>query len=131
MDRHDKTDTSQELSASTTLKARLRADLREAMVSRDLAVVRVLRTAIAALDAAEAVDAPGAPATIGRSGDVARRHLTQAEATATLAGEIAERRRASETYRQIGKTDAAEALEREVHMLTRYLPPAPERPRTS
>ncbi|MFZ5443036.1 MAG: hypothetical protein ACOZQL_23720, partial [Myxococcota bacterium] len=84
------------------IRERLRAALREARKERRALMVSALREALAALDAAEAVDATHAPpvehgviaggvAGLGR-GEVARRALSDVDEREVLARELEERR---------------------------------------
>jgi len=103
------------------MKQLLRDDLRTSMRSKDRSATMVLRSAIAALDAAEAVADPGAAPAIGHSGDVERRVLTQAQVAAVLSAEIEERQVAIATFRRLGREDRVVTLERELALLRDYL----------
>jgi glutamyl-tRNA synthetase len=120
--------------SSSTMRDRLRSDLTAALKARDRTAVSALRSAIAALDNAEAVDLvergtqpaaasshiAGASAGAG-SADVPRRTLTDDEIEAIVAGQIEERRQAAREYAELGRTDAAERLNAEADILTHYL----------
>ncbi len=121
----------------TVIRARLRAALTAAMTERDMATVRVVRSAIGAIDNAEAVDTTvpadqidvssriaGAVAGAGAS-EARRRELTDADVTAVLHAEIAERRVAADEYDATGEpgADRAALLRAEADTLERLLEP--------
>lgn len=109
----------------------MRKDLVAAMKSRSAESVAALRTALAAIDNAEAVDpvhttgdddAPIASATAGiGSGDVARRVLTGADVQALLTGLIDEYGSEADRYDALNRSDAADQLRRQASALSRYL----------
>ena len=114
------------------LRSLLRADLRAAMKARDREAVSALRTALAAIDNAEAVQAPDAPAgqqsehvagaTAGvGSAEAARRVLSADDVRALLRAQIDERRTEAEVYETGGQADAAARLRREADTLGAYL----------
>ncbi|AUH38924.1 GatB/YqeY domain-containing protein [Streptomyces sp. CMB-StM0423] len=116
------------------LRSLMRADLRAAMKARDREVVSALRTALAALDNAEAVEAPAAPADQGsehvagaRSGvgsaEAARRVLSADDVRALLRAQITERRTEAGVYETAGRADSADRLRREADALAAYLTP--------
>lgn len=114
------------------LRETLRADLRAAMKAREREVVSALRTAIAAIDNAEAVAAP-APSTAVTSEHVAgatpgvgsteaeRRDLSFDEVRALLSEQVAERAAEADRYDALGQPEAAATLRREAEALSRYL----------
>ena len=115
------------------LRAALRLGLTAALKARDRDALAALRTAIAAIDNAEAVPAPDAalPATSAhiagaRSGlgssEAARRELSASELRDILRGQIAEHISEAGRYDTLGQADAAERLRRQAHALTAYLP---------
>ena len=123
--------------AAEGLRARLRAALSAAMKERDIATVRVVRSAIGAIDNAEAVDASvpvdridgnsriaGAVAGAGAS-EARRRELTDDDIDALLRAEIADRRAAATEYDATGPAgaDRAALLRTEADTLTRLLQP--------
>ncbi|MFF0728549.1 hypothetical protein [Streptomyces sp. NPDC004134] len=117
------------------LRSLMRADLRAAMKARDREVVSALRTALAAIDNAEAVEAPAAaPADQGsehvagaRSGvgsaEAVRRVLSAEDVRALLREQITERRTEAGGYETAGRADAADRLRREADALAAYLTP--------
>lgn len=104
------------------IRDRLRADLVAAMKARRIADVAVLRTVLAAIDNAGAVEAgPVWPPVVNRSADVPRRELTEDDVRAIVAREIAERHDAAAEYRRLGRGDEAERLTAEAELLAPYL----------
>jgi uncharacterized protein YqeY len=118
------------------VRVRLRAALPAAMKARDAAAVAALRSALAAIDNAEAADVGEAPAPVINSADVAgsvvgvgaaeapRRVLTEAEAAAIVRAEVADRLAAAHDYEQVGRLDRAERLRAEAAALGAYVGPA-------
>lgn len=116
------------------LRARLRAALLAARKARDAAAVSALRTALSAIDNAEAV-APAARAagaeaqsehvagTAGPlgSGEAARVDLSEDDVRAIVAAEIEERRAAAAGYEARGKTGRAAELRAEADVLAAQL----------
>ena len=114
----------------TSLRERLAASLREAMRAKDDAAVSALRSALAALDNAEAVDAAGpagpvvathprlAGTAVGvGAAEVERRSLTEDEQRAVLQAEIDERLSAAAQSDLGGRPDRAERLRAEAAVL--------------
>ena len=101
----------------------MQADLLSAMKIRDTLAVSVLRTALAAISNAEAVDESGyPPLPPGQSrGDVPRRQLTDADIEAVLNREIHELRDAAGDYRRHDELDHAGELDRRIAVLESYL----------
>lgn len=114
------------------MRGRLQAALPAARKARDAAAVAALRSALAAIDNAEAVPPPassGPPAlnahvagTAGGlgAGEAARAELTEARMREIVAGEVAERREAAETYEARGRREAAAALRAEAEVLAGF-----------
>lgn len=119
-------------SDAEALRTTLRRDLTAAMKARDADAVAALRTAIAAIDNAEAVVAPqaapaatsahiaGARAGLGAA-EAARRQLTADELQAILRDQIAEYTREADRYAGHGQLAAAERLRNQASLLSRYL----------
>jgi uncharacterized protein YqeY len=118
---------------SDRLRAALRADLVAAMKARDTDAVTALRTAIAAIDNAEAVDRPdGASATTSEhfagahvgvgSTEVTRRDLTLDDVQAVVSEQMAERLIEADRFDHLGRREAAARLRREATALAKYLP---------
>lgn len=108
----------------TSLRERLRAALKPAMKARDTGAVSALRSALAAIDNAEAVDAgdvrAGAveesPVGLGAA-EAARRDLTEVEIEAIVRREIDERRSAATEYDRLGAIDRRDRLTAEADAL--------------
>jgi uncharacterized protein len=108
----------------------MRADLKAAMKARDRVTVAALRSALAAIENAEAPPAPepvigdaaiaGAALGVGAT-EAERRTLTDADLTSILDNEVRERATAAEEYDRLGHTDEATRLRAEADILSRYL----------
>ncbi len=121
-----------QFSDAAALRATLRSDLTAAMKSRDADAVAALRTAIAAIDNAQAVAAPpaapaatsahiaGARAGLGAA-ESARRPLTAGELEAILRDQLAEYARDADGYAAHGQEAAAQRLRNQASLLSRYL----------
>ena len=119
-------------SNAVELRAILRRDLTAAMKCRDADAVTALRTAIAAIDNAQAVAAPeaappatsahiaGARAGLGAA-EAARPELTASELEAILRGQLAEYTREADGYAAHGQDAAAQRLRNQASLLSRYL----------
>lgn len=118
------------------MRAMLRADLVTAMKSRRTEAVSALRTAIAAIDNAQAVEAPDTPAQTqvtsehvagARAGvgstEAARRALSAGEAIALLQAQVEERTAEADRYDAYGQPDAAARIRLEADALRGYLEP--------
>jgi uncharacterized protein YqeY len=115
------------------LRDALRRDLASAMKAREPDAVSALRTAIAAIDNAEAVPAPetdpattsshiaGARAGVGAA-EAARRQLSAGRQRATLRDQITGYTTEADRYEALGKQDAAARLRTQARLLTAYLP---------
>ncbi len=114
------------------MRDRLRHDLTLALKARDSVAVAALRSAIAAIDNAEAVDADGVrPSTTSEhiagategvgSSEVARRELGVSEVREILRTQVEERSLAAAEYEKLGREDAAARLRREASLLGAYL----------
>jgi len=110
--------------SAAAFKERLRADLKAALQARETGKVRVLRTLIAALDNAEAVEVeqtPYRPRAFGdASGEVARRQLDDEAIEALLATEAAGRLAAAADYERHGRAEEAAALREEAALVASY-----------
>ena len=111
----------------------MRRDLTTAMKARDKPAIAALRSTLAAIDNAEAVDAAaggmhpagegaiaGAALGVGAA-EVERRALTAAEPEAIVRREVAERQRAADAYERAGQAPHAERLRAEAERLNAYL----------
>jgi uncharacterized protein len=129
-----------------SLRERLRAALPEAIKARDAVAVAALRSALAAVDNAEAVDATPAPpggrqarpgagqappgvagadvagAVLGvGAAEVERRSLSDAQVEALVRAEMADRQAAARQYERAGHRQRAERLRGEAGVLGAYL----------
>lgn len=111
-----------------TLRERMRAALSTAMKSRDRVAVTALRSALGAVDNAEAVDVAehraGAlenSATGLGVAEVARRELTEQDIEQIVRAEIAERLSVAAQYHALEQTDRAASLRAEAKALTDLL----------
>ena len=117
------------------MRASLRDDLKAALKARDRVATAALRSALAAIDNAEAVPADhrldsvtgsehvaGAAIGLGAA-EAERRHLTEADLRSIVENEVQERSVAAEEYEQLGRNDVAERLRAEAEVLSRYLGP--------
>lgn len=129
------------------LRSQLRSGLVAAMKQRDGSAVSALRSAIAALDNAEAIDQsdmidpvdPDRWAPVGHRGDVSsdliagatagvgstempRRSLNVAEVRAILQSEVTDRINAARHYTTRGRHDLAEELRSQADILRGYVP---------
>ena len=112
------------------IRATLRRHLRERMAARDRTAVQAIRTAVAAIENAEAQPTDGSTATeqllgLASSADVARRVVADREARELVAGEIDELRDAARQHREIGATASADTLTRQAELLEQILTPHP------
>jgi hypothetical protein len=116
------------------LRAALRRDLTAALKARQPGAVAALRVAIAAIDNAQAVAAPGGgPAAASshiagaRSGagsaEAPRRPLSRDELHAILRGQIDELTREADRYDTLGRAGQAGRLRDQAGLLAAYLPP--------
>lgn len=114
------------------VRAAMRRDLVVALKSRATDTAAALRTAIAAVDNAEAVDTtnraagtedgPVAGATAGLgSSEVARRTLSVADARNVVAAVISEYVDEAERYESLTRGEAAAVLRQQAEVLRRYL----------
>lgn len=99
-----------------SVRAALRRDLVTAMKTRDSAHVAALRTAIAAIDNAESVDAEEVTAI-----EVARRELSADEVHAVLAAHVHGYAVEADGYDAVGQPGPAERLRRQAALLRPYL----------
>jgi uncharacterized protein len=121
--------------AADDLRGRLRAALPAAMKAGDAATVAALRSALAAIDNAEAVESPQGPTEAAHpdlAGTVAgvgaakaqRRSLPEDEVERIVRAEVADRRAAAAAYERAGRPERAERLRAEADALGAHLDPA-------
>ncbi len=115
-----------------TIRERLRDALAVAMKARDRSAITALRSALSAIDNAEAVDTPDTPAAVDDSpiagsirglgaGEGVRRALSEDDVAALVRTEIDDRLTHAAQYREAGRREAATALEDEAAVLRRAL----------
>jgi uncharacterized protein len=134
-----------EVAATEDIRVRMRRDLVDAMKARDQQAVAALRSTLAAIDNAEAVDAEeldaeelddgpalstgeGHPPVAGSvlgvgAADVERRVLTPAETADVVRDEVTAREVAADVLERSGRADQAERLRAQAKLLTTYLDP--------
>lgn len=111
----------------------MRRDLTAAIKARDRVAVAALRSALAAIDNAEATPVDGAvpPAAAGEhvagalvghgAGEAPRRELTDGEVRTIVEAEVRERVSAADGYQRAGRDDLAGRARAEAEALVRYL----------
>jgi uncharacterized protein YqeY len=113
----------------------LRRDLTAALKARDRVAIAALRSALAAIENADAAPADHpiprtvesehiAGSVVGLGAEVEPRHLTEPDLRAIVETEVHERSIAAIGYEQAGHNDLAQRLRSEAEVLSRYLPPA-------
>ena len=105
---------------ATTLRSRLSADLPVALRAGDRVRVSALRTTLAAIANAEAVD-PAAAVPTGLGADVARRRLTEDDVVRIVAAERDEHRALAQEMRELGQEGEADACAQRAAVLEGYL----------
>jgi hypothetical protein len=105
-----------------SLHARIKGDLPNAMRERQTVVVSTLRSLMAAIDNAGAVEqpAPSGPI-VGKPADVARKTLSDFDVRNIVQSEADERSAALVEYERLGKTSDADRLRKELIVIARYL----------
>lgn len=119
------------------MRASLRDELKAALEARDHIAIAALRSALAAIDNAEAVAAhhpvtgtagnehvAGSAIGVGAA-EAERRHLTEADLRSIVENEVRERSVAAKEYDQAGRGDLAERLRAEAEVLSRHSRPTP------
>ncbi|HEU4895570.1 MAG TPA: hypothetical protein VFT85_07010 [Acidimicrobiia bacterium] len=101
----------------------LRTDLAKALRDRDRVEISTLRTLIAAVENATAVDVePTAELKVGLGHDQPRRVLSDADMTRIIRSERDELVDAATRYRELGLMEEMEDLQRKARIAERYLP---------
>lgn len=115
------------------MRGDLRDDLKAALKARDRTAISALRSALAAIDNAEAVPAKERPAGVSGNEHVVgaaigvgaaearRRELTDADVRGIVENERQERLTAATEYEQLGRTDLADNLRAEADVLARHV----------
>jgi uncharacterized protein YqeY len=116
------------------LRAALRRGLTTALKARDTEAMAALRTAIFAIDNAEAIATTDTQATV-TSADIAgasrgvgsteavRQSLGIGQLRDIVGGQITEYAREADRYDALGRPDAADRLRHRARILTAYVPP--------
>ncbi len=115
------------------MRSTLRHDLAIALKARDRVAVTALRSALSAIDNAEAVPTDqsldttvgtehvaGAAAGLGAA-EAERRDLTESAVRSIIETEARDRTAAAEEYERLGRTDQAARLRAEAEVLSKYL----------
>lgn len=112
------------------LRRRLGESLKVALRERDTIAVAAIRSAMSAVDNAEAVDRSHAPPPTGVIGDVrlgvgagevARRELSEDDVLEIVRAEVGERRIAAAEYERLGRAEQAGRLKAEAAALVSFL----------
>ena len=107
----------------------LRRDLTAALKARDRNSIAALRSALAAIENAEAPSTDDLPAPRPQIGpastEASRLLLTEVQIHAIVQAEVDERTAAAAHYERIGQNDHAERLRAEADVIRRYLRPGP------
>jgi uncharacterized protein YqeY len=110
------------------IRDRLREALTDALKARDRETANVVRSALAAIGNAEAVDVGASGTRAGAieespvglgAAEADRRTLTEEQIAALIRAEIAEREEAARTYEHNGAEEQAARLRREAQVLIR------------
>ena len=105
--------------------SRLRGDLERALRTRDRLEISTLRTIIAAVENAAAVDVEtSAEPKLGLGHDQPRRELSDEDVAGVLLSEHNELVDAATRYRDLGLVEETADLERRARIVERYLPGA-------
>lgn len=115
------------------MRASMRDDLKTAIKAKDRVAVTALRSALSAIENAEALPLDETPtgvsgsehvagASVGlRATEATRRELTEAELQAIVADEVRDRVTTGAEYERLGQAEAAARLRAEAAVLDRYL----------
>ena len=99
------------------IRERLQSSLKDAMQARDAHATSVLRTTLSAIANAEAVPV----ATTSTATEVPRKHLTEGDIRAVVAGEHADLETTAAELRQLGRADDADVLDAKAAVLAMHL----------
>jgi uncharacterized protein YqeY len=113
------------------LRSRLGRVLRVAMKARNATAIAVLRTALGAIDNAEAIDISQAPQGEGErspggvaglwAAEAPRRNLSESDMASIVRAEIDERLEVAPDYERAGRYEAAARLHREAALPTAHV----------
>lgn len=105
-----------------SLRERAKADLPKAIKARQRHAVVALRSILAAIDNAEAVEPLSGPVPlVGRSDDVPRKELSETQIREIVRMEADERRSAVAAYERLGQQAEAARLRAEIAVIDSYL----------
>jgi uncharacterized protein YqeY len=118
-------------STAAPLRSAMQTALSAAMKNQDRVAVNAIRSALAAITNAEAVDESHAPAAepgtiaggvsgLGR-GEVPRRTITEHDARQIVKKVVAERQEAATQYDELNRHDDASRLRQEIAVLERFV----------
>ena len=120
------------------LRERLRESLKVALNARDGVAIAAFRSAMGAVDNAEAVDRSQAPPPTGGmigdvrlgvgAGEVARRELSGHDVLEVIRAEIRDRTEGAAEYERLGRADNASRLKAEARVLMTFLENALKEP---
>jgi uncharacterized protein YqeY len=107
------------------MRARMRADLTAAVKARVPVAIAALRSALAAIENAEAVPLES-PTVVGAIGvgaaEAERRQLSEEDVRAIVDHERRDRLTAAQEYERLGRNEVATRLRAEAAVLETYLP---------
>lgn len=105
-----------------TIRQQITADLKKAMKAREMNTVSTLRTILGEIANAEAVetDTDFVPM-IGRTNDVPRKQLTDADIRQILQAEADRHQEAITEFENVGRHDAVQRLQAGLEIITGYL----------
>ena len=104
------------------IREQLKRGLKTAMKARQHEVVSVLRSALSAIDNAEAVSLDDSMvAVVGRLNEVARKELSEEQMRAIVQAEADALKTSIADYQKLGKAEEAEGLQTQWDALSQYL----------
>lgn len=104
------------------IRERLKIGLKAAMKARQHEVVSVLRSALSAIDNAEAVPLDASMvAVVGKLNEVARKELSEEQMRAIVQTEADALKSSIADYQTLGKAEEAEQLQTQWEALNQYL----------
>ena len=126
---------------NANVRAQLQEGLTAAMKTRDRVAIGALRSALAAIANAEAIEVPPAPTSVEGpiagavsgvgAAEAPRRELSDEDVAAVVAAEIAERGSAADEYDRLGQVAEAERLRAEARVLAAFLSVDDARPQSN
>jgi uncharacterized protein YqeY len=104
------------------IRKRMKADLTEAIKARQRSKVTALRSVLAAIDNAEAIEAGDRPQpVVGRSNDVPRKELNEDDIRDIVQREIVDYQSSIAQYEQLGKEAEGNQLRERLEIIAHYL----------